>query len=461
MIYNKNIFCIYFLFYFFSTPGCKKFVEIPSPTTQLVSENVFSSDATATAAINGLYSNCMNAPSFASLNVSLYGGLSADEFTNYSSASEQVQIFTNSLSSFNSNISAFWGQAYQSIYMANAILEGIQASGSLSAGTKIQLRGEASFLRAFFNFYLVNFFGEIPLAKSTNYQVNNSLVRSPVNSVYSQMIADLETAQQLLPADYSASGGNRTRPNKWAATAILARIYLYKKDWQKAADQSSALIGSSMMYSLVPDLNRVFLANSTEAIWQLVPVQPYVTTWEGYTFILNTAPNAQSLSGSLIKQFEPDDLRRSDWVDSITIDAFTYYFPYKYKIKDNDGSSPFLEYSMVLRLSEQYLIRAEAEAELNQYEPAVADLNVIRERAGVPDFVFTDEGSLLSAILHERQVELFTEWGHRWLDLKRTGMADSVLSIAKALNWTPNSKLYPIPQSEIKNNNRLTQNPGY
>ena len=116
---------------------------------------------------------------------------------------------------------------------------------------------------------------------------------------------------------------------------------------------------------------------------------------------------------------------------------------------------------MVLRLSEQYLIRSEARARLEKYSEASIDINAIRHRAGLSD---TTAGSIDEFILiveKERQKELFTEWGHRWFDLKRLLRADAVLQPVKGENWQETDKLYPIPASELLSNPNLTQNDGY
>jgi hypothetical protein len=143
--------------------------------------------------------------------------------------------------------------------------------------------------------------------------------------------------------------------------------------------------------------------------------------------------------------------------------ATTYYYPYKYKV--NTPGAPVTEYEMVLRLGEQYLIRAEAEANNSDTNDAVNDLNVIRKRAGLANYAgATDKSSLLTAILHERQVELFSEWGHRWLDLKRTSVVDVVMPIAtpqKGGTWQSSKQLYPLPQADLQDDPNLVQNPGY
>jgi hypothetical protein len=116
---------------------------------------------------------------------------------------------------------------------------------------------------------------------------------------------------------------------------------------------------------------------------------------------------------------------------------------------------------MVLRLAEQYLIRAEARAEQNELTGAASDLNIIRMRAGLNPTTATSQADILTAIQHERRVELFTEWGHRWFDLRRWGTAVPLLSSEKPNSVTEDDLLYPVPQSEISVNSNLTQNPGY
>ena len=116
---------------------------------------------------------------------------------------------------------------------------------------------------------------------------------------------------------------------------------------------------------------------------------------------------------------------------------------------------------MVLRLAEQYLIRAEARAQQNNISGAQSDVNVIRNRAGLANTTATTQGTLLSAIEHERQIELFAEWGHRWMDLKRTNRADAILGPLKSSNWQSSDVLFPIPLTQIQNDPNFTQNSGY
>jgi hypothetical protein len=437
--------------------SCKKFIEIPGPQDAIVHTQVFNSDQSAVSAMVGIYSEMMQTEQVFSGYTTIDAGLYADELTTGSNAN---LFYKDQLLSSTIDIASFWAQCYNYIYGANAVLEGVASSSAITLATKNQLTGEAKFVRAFSYFYLVNLYGDVPLVMSTDYKTSSTIGRTPALTVYQQIIADLISAQALLSSDYSYSNGEKVRPNKWAATALLARVYLYNKDWANALKQSDAII-SANIYTPLPALDNAFLANNTEAIWQLMPVNPSYNTYEGLLIppSLTTLPGYQ-LSNSLIQSFETGDNRLSSWVGTSVVAGKNYYFPYKYKVRT--GSTPS-EYYTVLRLSEQYLIRAEAAANGagNGINAALIDLNVIRNRAGLADYGgLTDQSSVLAAIAHERQVELFVEWGHRFFDLKRTGKINSVLGVAK-MNWQPNAAFWPIPITQINANNSLTQNPGY
>jgi hypothetical protein len=117
---------------------------------------------------------------------------------------------------------------------------------------------------------------------------------------------------------------------------------------------------------------------------------------------------------------------------------------------------------MVLRLAEQYLIRAEAHAQQKNVSGAADDLNKLRTRAGLSNTTAATQDDLLAAVAHERQTELFAEWGHRWFDLKRTGKAEEVLStITTKQPWSNNKLVYPIPSMDVINDPSLKQNDGY
>ena len=458
--------------------SCKKYIEVEAPANQISSANVYTSDATAAAVLTDIYTKISRA-SFLTTGISsmpLLTGLSSDELTLFSGASQPfIGYYNNNLSS---TVSGFelWKNIYPMIFVCNSAIQGLTESESLTPAIKDQLIGEAKFMRAFFYFYLVNLYGDVPLALSTDYKKNAQLMRSSVTEVYDQIISDLKNSQSLLSDQYlkadafSAYNMNileRVRPTKWAATALLARVYLYSGNWSDAEAMASIVIENSTFFGL-ETLDGTFLKNNKEAIWQLQPVNSGWNTEDAKFFTLTVAgPNPFSrpvyLSSGLLNCFEVGDGRRSSWIGSITTSGGrTYYFPRKYKLAT--FNSPVSEYSTILRLGEQYLVRAEARAQQNNITGAKSDLNAIRSRANLSSTTADDKNSLLSAILSERRVELFTEWGHRWLDLKRMDKVNDVMSLVsltKGGAWQPADKLYPLPLDDLKYAPKLVQNEGY
>jgi len=463
--------------------SCEKFVTPDAPITSVNEENVYKADNTAIAVLTGMYAQMATAGLFTGPSgISLFSGLSADEFTLANSVGDNklIAYYKNELRTGpggNYGID-IWNGVFYRIFMCNAAMEGLGNSASLTPSVKRQLLGEARFIRAFVYFYLVNFLGDAPLETTTDPAVNAALSRSSVPLVYEQIVADLKEAQQLLSENYLnkdlqnyTGTPERVRPTKWAATALLARTYLHLADYANAEIEAGKIINNKTQFSLSPVLNNVFLKNSTETIWQLQPVQTGRNTEDAFVFKLPvTGPNATTnpvyLSPQILHAFEQGDLRRNggNWVDSVIVSGTIYFYPAKYKATITSGAAT--EYLMVFRLAEQFLIRAEARAQQNNIGGAQEDLNTIRIRAGLPDTKAADKTAVLAAVLNERQVELFTEWGHRWLDLKRTGNVDAIMNVVTPLKangsqWQSYQQLYPVLYSDILKNPNLSQNKGY
>jgi hypothetical protein len=464
----------------FILASCNKFITIDAPVNNADASIVYSTDGTAISVLTGLYTT-MSASSSAINGIngmSLIAGLSGDELQAYSSVSGtiQLQAYANELS----NIEVpFWTQFYRDIYVINAVLKGVNESSKLSVNVKKQLIGEARFLRAFYYFYLVNFFGDVPFNNTTDYRITSIEKRMPQKEVYQQIISDLKEAQELLSSDYLALDLNskteeRVRPTKWVATALLARTYLFTKDFANAEIEADKVINNTELYSLESDLNNIFLKNGHEDIWQLQGVEVGLNTADGNAFVLSAIPSFNtpvSLTKQLYNAFEMGDKRKLNWIGTFLSGQDTFYYPNKYKIGLYNVSQPIVEYETIFRLAEQYLIRAEARIRQRNYEGARSDINVIRHRAGLNNITVSEESVLITAIEQEYRIELFSEFGHRWLDLKRwpsffspgddaLNRADDVLKPIKK-SWNKDDKLYPIPLDEIKKNKNLTQNNGY
>jgi hypothetical protein len=454
----KNIFVGLTLTAIVIISSCKKYVEIPVAPSMLSNAESFSSDSAATSAVLSIYStyNTYNAEQY----FTYAGGLAADELQNTQSDAQLGQFSKNQVLKTNSDVESFlWAYPYTIIRFCNLSISQIAASTGMSQAAKNQLTGEAKFMRAWTFFYLVNYFGAVPLSLDATPLNNGNLPRAATADVYNQIIADLKDAQSLLPAAYAGSSAHRSRANKWAAAALLARVYLYTKDYADAKTEAGLVINSGV-YTM-PDLNSAFINTSTEAIFQFANTKGISKIGSAYRTdpaSSTVAPPAYVLYSGFTKSFEAGDNRKKYWVDSTIYNNITYYRINKYKLADqNQGTN---EFDVVLRVAEQYLIKAEAEAQLNDATDAQTDLNTVRTRAGLPNTTASTQEALLTAILHERKVEFFGEYGHRWFDLIRTGQADAVLGALKT-TWTSTATLMPIPQNEILLNPTLTQNPGY
>lgn len=441
--------------------SCESFVEIEVPDSQLTAENVFKDKATAQAALANIYikmqNNVLVTGSFNGISNLL--GNYGDELNYYGIDGQREEAFyKNVVLPSNSTVSEVWNNTYNLIYASNAVIEGVTAATGIPQNEKGQPIGEALFLRAYLHFYLVNLFGNIPYVTTTDYRLNTTIVKKVPAEVYSLIIKDLENAK--LGMSYQYPSDERVRPNKSVIEAFLARVNLYQENWVSAETEANLIINNTSLYVWEEDIDKVFLKDCSGTLWQLMPQFAGNNTFEAQSFIFFTGPPPVSgLSNSLIESFEPADLRRDHWVGTVTDGLQTWYFANKYKENNNTGSSR--EYSILFRLEEIYLIRAEARTHLGNISGAQEDLNKIRHRAGLSDTPAVTQSELLEAILKERQVELFTELGHRWFDLKRFGVANQVLETRKT-GWNNTDILWPLPQSEILlNGNLLPQNPGY
>ena len=446
--------------------SCKRLIDIPAnPPTAITEAQQFADSATTMTAIAGIYTYPTGSGNgtftFNNGYLSLYTGLSSDELLpTTTSAPEDLQFYSNSITAFNGILNTLWSDPYKGLYPVNAALKDITASSGLSASLKKQLTGEMKVVRALYYFYLVNLFGDVPLVTSTDYNATAMIPRTSVGSIYGQILTDLTEAQQALPTDYPSAG--RVRPNLYTVDAFLSKVYLYRQEWQKAYDAASTVIGSGE-YNLEPDLNNVFLDGSQEAIWQLPANSQDGATTEARHFLPNYGSPARYLmTPALLSAFESGDIRLQKWAKQtvINIGGTNQTLSYPYKYKNINASAPTVEDFMIFRLGELYLIRAEAATELGNTTAALADLNAVRVRAGLGASTAASQADVLSAIIHERQTELFTEWGSRWLDLKRTGTMNAVLGAAKP-GWNAKDTLYPVPYPQIQVDNLLTQNPGY
>lgn len=432
--------------------SCAKFIDIDTPPNAIGSDNAFVDSATATSVILGIYSNLAAGSSSAVFNSIKYNAMSADE--GYYVSTTSFDNFKDNTLAAGNDANIMFGNLYTSIGRANYAIEGLTASAILAPGLRDQLLGEARFLRAWLYFQLVNFYGKVPLVVNTQAIENSQLPRAEVVDVYKQIVTDLTEAKQLLRPAYPSA--ERARANRYVAAALLAKVYLYQSNWPAAEAEATAVIGSGG-YSLVMDMDQVFLNKSNETIWQLsLQGLAQQATIQAFEFVPASTPTFV-LYDTLARTFEANDQRKVAWTQPITWQGKEYLYPYKYKVRQTTAGT---EYPIVFRLAEMYLIRAEARANQSTTEDGVKDINEVRGRAQIGLLPLnTGKDALLAAIEHERWVELFTE-ADRWWNLKRLNRATAVLSLIKPA-WEPFQQLYPIPQQQRTANPNLDDNPEY
>src|SRR5690606_21405910 len=268
--------------------SCEDFIEVDTPNYLIGNDVLYTDAKTVEAAMLSIYAKLRD-------NILLTGdaqGLStllgqyADEFDYYSPYGlPEEQFNKNALLASNSSVAQIWDGSYNQIYAANAILEGVKDSAYFSPEEIEQFSGESLFIRGLVHFYLVTLYGDVPYIKTTNYLHNKEAQRDKVVDVYQYIIEDLETARTLLPPNESS--GERVRPDQKTAAALLARVYLYSQNWEKAAAMASLVIENT---SWETNPENVFLKESPSIIWQLQPEFDGQNTLEAGNFIFESAP---------------------------------------------------------------------------------------------------------------------------------------------------------------------------
>jgi len=252
---NKALLTFFAGFVLLQVTSCKKLIEVDLPIDKYANKTVYSSTSTAMFALTGLYVSIRENVIPAS--ITRTSGELADELRFWNGTYSDYGMNNAPTADF------FWVPTYQKlIYGTNTFLENMELSTSIPQASKNIMIGEAKFLRAYGYFYLVNYYGDVPLTLTSDYTKNITIGRSPKADVYAQIVKDLTDAQSLLSNEYLGTDltsvtAERYRANKAAATALLARVYLYNNEWSRAADEATKVIGDSH-YEILDDLNQVF-----------------------------------------------------------------------------------------------------------------------------------------------------------------------------------------------------------
>jgi hypothetical protein len=358
-----------------------------------------------------------------------------------------------------------WNGGYATILRVNNIINNIDNVTTTNTALKNQLLGEAYAIRALVHFDLARVFS-LPYINGNGSQagipiklddVINEPARNTLAEVYTQVISDLNEAKGLLT---NAEGPYRFTAN--AAEALLARVYLYQGNNAAAEASATAVIGAG--YTLTPGAE-------IESFWSTSGNDEEIFTLR---FLANETRGSDNL-GQIYNPGGYGDIRVTDDImdmyEAGDVRQDLYYLQsgefYVGKFL-GEAATPGLASPKVLRLSEMYLIRAEARAKQSNFSGAIDDVNEIRAVRGLADLVGVPNGNVLTEVFDEKRREFAFE-GHRTFDLWRNNLplqrtqCNSGLEIEAPCSIDANSflRVYPIPQREIDVNQNMVQNPGY
>lgn len=437
--------------------SCEKMIEVETPSNLLVSEQVFESVQTANAALSGLYADLWDNSPLAGDKSGLILGLYTDDLSYYSQSSNNglMEYYQNTVIDSNPVVSAYWTNAYQKVYMANAIIEGVEASNTIKGDERSRILAEALLIRSVLFFYLQQIYGDIPYPVTTNYQINQTISKTSSVEVLERIESDLKDAVIGLKDSYRNT--ERIFPNKKAAQLMLAKTLVTEKKYGEAEQILKEII-QSPLYAIQNDITKVFDKSGTHILWQLKPRNTGGSTKEIQSYYFTaSAPVNIALSQDLISSFPTGDLRIQNWITSLAVGSDTWYRANKYKVLTNNTT----EYSIVLRIEEAYLLLSESLAQQSKTQEAVSYLNKIRQRSNLPALSNSiSQQVLMDELVKENRREFFTEMGNRFFVLKRLGKLDNLLTVKP--NWKTYFQNWPLPQKELLLNPNINpQNPGY
>lgn len=510
---NRNV----IIFSFLTLAAClltvscqKSFLDVPvqGQATTATDPNL------AVNLVTGVYNSLYNGEAFGGAGGDVHGisfiaatNIISDDADKGSTPGDQPLL--NDIDNFtttptNNFVAALWNGYFSGISRANQALAAL-ATAALDAKTKNQLIGEVRFIRGYYYFNLVRFFGKVPKVVRVPKDAQDAntdpvfQTRAPVDTIYSVITQDLQFAIDNLPLRAQSAVGHAS---KGAAQSLLAKTYLYRKKWQQVQALTQAVINSGQ-YQLLPDYTMLWRYagnNNVESIFETqsgtfnngdLAVSGYCT-WQG--------PRVGSKGGwtdlgfgfdtpspNLVNAYEPGDVRKTSTiitvdtspkhVGTVLYDGFripsadsvqNLFYNYKAYASENKNIEPFLgnrdqkqKNVRLLRYADVLLMNAEANNELGQSAAAIPSLNLIRTRAKLAATKAASPTEVRNAIWQERRIELAMEHD-RFFDLVRTGRAAQVMQAAGKNFVAGKNELLPVPSLQIQlSGGLLDQNPGY
>jgi hypothetical protein len=427
--------------------SCKKYLDV-QPQQYISDQSTIYDEASSQTALRGAYRALASDNYYGESFVEL-GFFAGGDWVNQTTgggANIDIQNFRPDDAYFEN----VWSAIYAAINDANNVLAkvpGVQ-DPLLTTQLKNQILGEAFFIRALAYFDLARSWGGVPLVLIPTTSAtgdNATIARSTLAQTWAQITNDLDSAYTLLPNTV-----NRLDASQSTVLALQARLNLYEQNWAQADSDATQLINNTSAYKLIAPYDSWFNQENQEIIFELQysTINPS-TIYQEMQIPANSGSYRYAPGQNLVNLLtNPTIGGGRQWlIDSQTQAGSKIYYGNLYTLNTNPA--------YVLRISEQYLIRAEARVhEGTNLTGALSDLNAVRTRAAIPLDADSTAADLLLAIENERRVEFALE-PFRWFDLARTGRAVTVLNVPSY------ELLFPIPSTELALNPNLKQNPGY
>ena len=487
MLY-KNIYRLLIISAVLSLSACQGVLE-RNPKVDFTLEGFFQTEQHAILATNSVYSMLRNweVHVFSYIGMTDIASDDADKGSFPADAFFLQELDDFTLSPSNLAPLTVWQGYYRAIYRANLAIERIPDI-EMNETLKARLIGECKFLRAYYYFNLVRWFGDLPLVIKPLTPDEFAQDRQPADAVYTQIIQDLQEALSALPEKSQYKPEDLGRATKGAARGMLARVYLTRGDFANAEKYALEVI-SSGQYSLYPNFAGIFLPegeNSSESVFEAQATAleaggggSQYNEVQGVRGTPNLGWGFNRPSDDLVRSFEQGDPRRDltilypgeplpDGSDIVSDnpDIINERYNQKAWVPEHPGGNGNGPGNIrMMRYAEILLIAAEALNENGKTDDALKYINLVRARARgsstrvLPDIMTADKAILRQKIWQERRSELAMEQ-QRWFDILRQGRAADLLA-GKGFKKGKN-ELFPIPQIEIDlSSGTMSQNPGY
>ncbi|UZD22923.1 RagB/SusD family nutrient uptake outer membrane protein [Algoriphagus halophytocola] len=471
--------------------SCEDYLD-KAPKGELTSENFFKDELQATQAVNAIYSHLrnFNVHVFSYIGITDIASDDADKGSVPGDAGFLQDINDFTFDANNTAVNGIWSGYFQGVFRANQVIANVPEI-DMDEELKSRLIGEARFLRAYFYFFLVRTYGDLPLIDRPLNPDEYTQARVSKEEIYEFIEEDFSFAAANLPEKSEYDASELGRATSGAAKSFLAKVHLFQNEYQEAYDLAQEVITSGE-YELYPDYEGIFRRegeHSSESIFEVSTVAleaggggSQFNEVQGIRGNPNNGWGFNGPSDDLMAAYEENDPRLAATIinEGDTLPSGEVVMPdpnmgenARFSRKawlperppsgfGNSGAN-----IRIFRYADLLLIAAEAANEIGNSDQALEYVNMVRERARqgnediLPDVTTTDQAELRDAIYHERRVELAMEQ-HRYFDLVRQGRAQEVFADL-GITWTPGKhEVYPVPQSEIDiSGGSITQNPGY